>query len=155
MIINYKPKTIAEVLNKTLYVIDFFIDDEYYTLGCGTKYSGLVGQSCCTSGNRMGDYYVFESIEEAKGFLKAFLKSDPCAYDDEDKNLYSKIEDVFILPTKLTIESFNKARKDVAYNSLSTSDSIDSIDELFFEFDIDNCINIEITYNQYNQPRFN
>lgn len=150
MIINYKPKTIAEVLNKTLYVIEFFIDDEYYTLGCGTKYNGLVGESGCTSGNMMGDYYVFESVEEAKGFLKAFFKSTPCAYDDKDKNLYSKIEDVFILPTKLTIESFNEARKDVVYSSLSTSDSID---EIFFKFDIDNRINVEITYNQYNQPR--
>lgn len=128
MLISYKNVSMREVLNKTLYTIMVYANDEWFELGV----TGLVASDTeSTCGNRMEDIFVFEDVENAVIFAKKYLKY----YNDKATIHYIDISQVLVVPIKANED-------DISKNELDKE--LDSFDEIMLEDDVANAIEVEL-----------
>lgn len=128
MLISYKNVSMREVINKTLYTIMVYANDEWFELGV----TGLVASDTeSTCGNRMEDIFVFEDAQEAVIFAKKYLKY----YNDKATKYYIDISQVLVVPIKAN-------ENDISKNELDKE--LDSFDEIMLEDDVANAIKVEL-----------
>lgn len=117
MLINYKPTTVNDIKDKTLYCIRVELDDGREL---EMSSSGLIDvDTGCTSGNFLHEVLVFETEDEAIKYaqyaVKEYLHKLPISFAQ-------------VIPMKFNPEYFEG----------EMTDPIETLDELNFELDVEN-----------------
>ena len=128
MLISYKNVSMREVLNKTLYTIMVYANDEWFELGVTGLVASDTGSTC---GNDMEDIFVFEDAQEAVIFAKKYLKD----YNHKATIHYIDISQVLVVPIKANED-------DIPEDELDRE--LDSFDEIMLEADMENTIEVEL-----------
>ena len=131
MLISYKNVSMREVINKTLYAIMVYANDEWFELGVTGLVASDTGSTC---GNDMEDIFVFEDAQEAVTFAKKYLK----LYNDKATKYYIKIFEVLVVPLKADMNYISDIPEDALDREL------DSFYEIMFEADMENAIKVEL-----------
>ncbi len=128
MLISYKNVSMREVLNKTLYTVMVYANDEWFELGVTGLVASDTGSTC---GNDMEDIFIFEDAQEAVIFAKKYLKD----YNHKATIHYIDISQVLVVPLKAN-------ENDIPEDELDNE--LDSFDEIMLEADMENVIEIEL-----------
>lgn len=128
MLISYKNVSMREVINKTLYAITVYANDEWFELGVTGLVASDTGSTC---GNDMEDIFVFEDAQEAVIFAKKYLK----LYNDKATKYYIDISQVLVVPIKANKNYISEDELD---------NELDSFDEILLEADMENAIEVEL-----------